>query len=465
MTQMRRHMTISLTAFLALLPLLVLSYHPVLHLGTLSGFNVDISLLYVAMLTAVLVSLPTLWHHHQTLLQNRLVILLALFCLYLWISCLWSPNLPRAVVTAGFFSVLLSIFSLTSIHHEALQARFPMLRRIFGVLIIVVSLFAGWQLLADAIGVSEVWSLLPAMYSGDVFGVARPTGFALEPQFLANLFIIPIVYISWRLLGQAKASWIYIGLLALCVLVQCLTLSRGGLLAAAVGVLIICTLEYKHFANYWRIIVAGIIGSILAVSSVALLASIRNDDISSSESVSRVVSQLSLGVIDLPIEQDVRQGTTEEKPVVNTTAQSRTTSDNGYVASSTDSRVEMQQQALALWQNSPFTLLLGVGVGGFGAALHDSQPNMPVETVVNNFYLELLAETGLIGMLLFALFIVLLLYRLAAGRHTALLAICIALLIQWNFFSGTANAVHIWIIFGLAATTALSAKSGRRLLQ
>ncbi|MEI6481519.1 MAG: hypothetical protein WCO19_04420, partial [Candidatus Saccharibacteria bacterium] len=65
--------------------------------------------------------------------------------------------------------------------------------------------------------------------------------------------------------------------------------------------------------------------------------------------------------------------------------------------------------------------------------------------IVQNEYIEILLENGVIGFSVFIVILGILMYRLRHQRW--LWAIVLAFLIQWNFFSGYPNALHIYVIF------------------
>ena len=110
------------------------------------------------------------------------------------------------------------------------------------------------------------------------------------------------------------------------------------------------------------------------------------------------------------------------------------------------------------------TVLFGVGTGGFGAAVHQRTDSRDAGTVANNYYLEMLAELGLVGFILFVTFVVSLLYRLVTRRQFLLIAIIAGYLVQWYFFSGNADVIHVWVVIGLALAVS-SPTFKRRLLQ
>ena len=104
--------------------------------------------------------------------------------------------------------------------------------------------------------------------------------------------------------------------------------------------------------------------------------------------------------------------------------------------------------ALELAPKSAKTLLFGYGLGSAGEVMYrEGKTTTPFE-IVQNEYLSLLLETGLIGLLLAILaFVVLVicLKKLNRPERYLLEAIVISFLISLLFFSGLPNAVHIYL--------------------
>jgi hypothetical protein len=110
----------------------------------------------------------------------------------------------------------------------------------------------------------------------------------------------------------------------------------------------------------------------------------------------------------------------------------------------------MTKEALAIWSANIQTILFGVGTGGFGAALHDKNPAYTSQSIVNNQYIEVLTELGVVGLLAFISLLLFPMYRLFRLHQWALLAILGALYSQWLFFSGNINVPHLWVILAVA---------------
>ena len=423
----------SLALLIGALGLAVFSYHPLVTLGTISGVHIDLSLFYVVVLAATVASLPLLWRKRQLLARSPALALLYGFAGFVSLSSWWSPNQTRALITAGFGLLMVMLASIIALRYrELLRHKRIILGMLTGAYALALA-WALWQLVGDWFGVPVALTLLPTMYDGSVFGVARPTAFALEPQFFGSLLLVPIGYVLHRVLNAKVTRWEYLHL-ALLVAMLLLTLSRGAYIGLAVLVLVLLAGHVSLWQRWLR--VAGIMVASLAItlSLVFVGGTIRPDNTSGYGAVRGVVEHLSLGVVKLPSEKKAKKG---------------------YVEASTNSRLIMSGKALDLWQSNPATLLFGVGIGGFGASLPKPDPGH----VVNNYYVELLAETGLVGAVLFVAALATLLYQLVRRKWWLPVAILVGLLAQMAFFSGNANSIHVWMIIGLAAGMVLTQKN------
>jgi hypothetical protein len=151
------------------------------------------------------------------------------------------------------------------------------------------------------------------------------------------------------------------------------------------------------------------------------------------EAVSTSINQLSLGVIKLPSEQAAskKDGT---EPVY-----------NGYVEESTGARLSLTQLAVGTWKANPARMLFGVGVGGTGVAIHEQYPDkIDSLEIVQNEYIEILLEYGLVGLALFAVLLVGFLY--GTRRDKWAWAFLAAYAVQWLFFSGYPNSLHVYLV-------------------
>lgn len=454
------HQQLSTVLSLAALAVLPFSYYPLVSFGSMYGVHIDGSLLYAIVLAATLASLPVILKRRQQLFQSKPMVLLGIFWLFCGMSLSWSDNLFRGAATTTFLLLLIGFVCAIATGLPALKKHEKLLYQLLVLTVGASIIWALWQIYGDALGVNAAYTLLPTMYQSAVFGIARPTAFALEPQFFASLVIIPLFWLAWQYLitkPRTKPPLPLVIALAATSSVLLLTLSRGGIYATILGFVVLFIFEHRNVRRWISLVAILLTG--VAISTLVILsaASInQRDSISGYESLSKVVSHLTLGVVDLPM---------PAKPSHNTSTAIPPTK-SGYVSSSTDSRTSMSGRAVSLWTQNPQTLTLGVGIGGFGAALHAQNAHFPKGSVVNNYYLELLVETGLVGMSLFVAFLGALLYQLASRRQTILTVLLVSLLVQLCFFSGNANIIHLWALIGVVvAVLHIQPKNKRHLVQ
>jgi len=121
---------------------------------------------------------------------------------------------------------------------------------------------------------------------------------------------------------------------------------------------------------------------------------------------------------------------------------------DGYVAKSTDERVNMTILGLQTWAAQPKTILIGVGVGGSGQSVFDyTKKTSSSSEIIQNQYIEILLEKGVVGLVLFGIIIGRLFY--VTRYKKVIWAILIAFLLQWNMFSGYPNALHVYLIMAV----------------
>ena len=439
---------------------LILSYVPYVSFGRAAGLHLEVSLLYIIVTLFVIISLPNLRRSAGYLWKNTAFRLLLALAAYETLSILWSSNLDRALFTTAFSWLLVGLVASLVADRDEIIKRERLLGRVVAWSIIVMCVVALWQVFGDALGVPPSLLLVPSTYQSAVFGVARPVGFAAEPQFLGSLLLFPLLFVSWKILKITPSISLVVGevLLATCLT---LTLSRGALLAAAVGLITLVIFSRPSWKNLSLLIGTGLSGVILAFTLIYSAAAInQRDSISGSESIAKTINQLSLGAINIPSPSSVKDA---PRPVTHALK-----SQNGYVSSSTTSRVSMVKNAMSLWLDSPLHTLFGVGIGGFGASLHEQKAGFPVGSVVNNYFVEMLAELGLVGISLFLGLILVLFAYLIRNKLLLPIALLLAYLIQWWFFSGNANVIHIWVVLAIIIYlygSATPGKSWRHLIQ
>ena len=173
------------------------------------------------------------------------------------------------------------------------------------------------------------------------------------------------------------------------------------------------------------------------------------------------ISQLSLGKIELRLSPKTESSSStppQEKNPTETPPAEKTDIPvfDGYVEESTNTRMKFNRIALELSAKNTKTLLFGYGLGSAGETMFkEGKTNTPFE-IVQNEYLSLILETGLLGLLLATLAIaVALSYFKKINRPERCLfgAVIISFLASLMFFSGLPNAVHLYLFPVFLAVT------------
>lgn len=447
--------------FSILIASLIFSYQPATSFGTLSGFNLKISVTELAVVLFVCASFGIVYRYREAVFKPLGVKLFLGLCSLSTISVLWSANKPRGLFVTGFLWLLLLLF----IAIQAWKVKTFITRSLFVTIVwystLAACAFAWWQVIGDALGVPPNLTLLPVNYQSILFGFARPTGFALEPQFLGSLLLGPIIAAAYLELRKSSSPIVRVTLIiAFATLIA--TLSRGALVGLAIGLIALFVFVRSSFITFTKTISFMLAGLVLSVSLLAFSAQINTrDTINGYTALTRAINQISLGAITLssddqePIRpapttasNSPQQQTSNNTPV----AQPVTTSPpfTGYVEESTSSRLLMAKEAIGLWQKDIGTVVFGIGAGGFGAQLHRANALYSVGSIVNNQYIEVLVELGAVGLCLFLSLLLFPLWRLFVTKQWLGLSVLVAYYAQWFFFSGNTNIIHVWLAIALA---------------
>ena len=256
-----------------------------------------------------------------------------------------------------------------------------------------------------------------------------------------------------------------------------LTFSRGAIYAFIVGMLfmsgfVVFSVRKRERGMLWKRV--GLVWGLVVLSFVVvlnvqgLMAEVGPTNDTYYDGVAKVLNHLSLGIIDIKGGEAVQDGeeigNTEgelredefvlvEKSVENSGEKVVENSEKeepvfeGYVAESTDARVRLSGAAVQVWSQNASNMLLGVGLGGAGFALYNNGLSPAPKEIVQNEYASLLLETGLIGVSLFVLTMLLVVRVVWKSPMRAMLfALLVAYGISLMFFSGLPNALHIYLL-------------------
>ena len=433
------------------------SYWPNFHFGKSEGANLEFSLpLILCAILAVVAIYEILRQFRQNIqliLKDRSILLTGGFVIWNFLTIFWSFNPLRTFLTAGIWAVLWVIFVKLKI-----SSRVKKLYSLFAHNLIFASVVVSvLTILQVAIGAFTDWGLCRGCVASG-FGFVRPSLFTIEPQFLGSLLLVPILLVWWKLLASEKTKVNFL-MLGLNLIALYLTLSRGAIFAVVpamlLGVLIVPKNKLR-ISKRLAILVACLIASFASGMLWHALWTELNPRVSDGfyDSISKSVNQLSLGKISLPKTQPV------EKPVENlppkTDMQTELQTQNspqkasfdGYVEKSTDERTKLSSLALQTWQQNPRTILLGVGAGGAGKAiLQITGQTASAGEIVQNEFLSILLELGLVGLVIWLAIWTGSIWQTRSNQLGWL--ILLAFMLQWFFFSGLPNALHIYLILAI----------------
>lgn len=430
-------------------------------------------------------------------ISDRRFFLFALFPLYVTVSIFWSANPTRAILTTGvLWLVFLAVFALlfiTPLLQPAANFRRNLLK-VFFASTALICLFCWVQCLLDVLSVPREGTLLCLGCTHRTFGFPHPSGFAIEPQFMGNLLLAPTLTGLYLLVfrpARARATRTRTAveqrtLFALVMFFSAtlfLTLSRGAIYAYGVALVVLTGFAlYNRFAKHrhdrarrthyaitqWQnLLIIPATTFVIALFMQGVFSAVSPTASTFTGGIAKVVHQLSLGIIDLrslatsPAQADESAtdqfATGQPAPTTGDATESSTASNapafDGYVAASTNVRLGLSGVALQTYGLTPLRMLFGVGIGGAGVAMSAAFPEHPLITpdnIVQNEFISLLLEVGIVGwaLLLVGIFLA---FRPKSEfwHHPALpllVTLIIAYLITLNFFSGFANALQIYLL-------------------
>lgn len=331
---------------------------------------------------------------------------------------LWnSLNLERSIMVFSFIVFTMSISWLVPAiinTPERVKQLLPFLYVSFGL----VTLFGLFQFFGDIIGLPQSITGLRDLYTKDVLGFPRIQSTALEPLYFANYMMVPLAVLLSLFLSRSKVipQKYVVGLLGLGLVNLVLTVARGAYIAFVPVVGILLLYYFKELLT-WRIFFYAVGVLILGV---AVLSQVVELDV--------VINEFAGHVINL------------------------------FEGASFNERVEMYQLAYRAWLEHPF---IGIGPGSFGPYVAEHPYIVPGHgwNIVNNEYLELLAEHGLFGLLSILTVFGLVLLRsvkamivstnvLLKTLLVGVMAGFVGILVQYNTFS-ILYIVHVWFTIGL----------------
>lgn len=430
---------------------LFFSYYPVIKLGASESMNFELSLPLIWLVVFDAVAFGIMIKKKILFRDCRKMWVWMLFPIFVTLSVLWSLNSLRGLLTVGILWFIYfagyAFFSLRSILKEA-GAKEVFWKMFFGSALVV----CGWclvQCVLDLAGLPREGSLICAGCTYKMFGFPHPNGFAIEPQFMGNLLLAPAIVSAWFGLKKNKQ---YFWLFFIFAVTIFLTFSRGAIYAFVVAMIFMTVFEWVRQKD-WRVcktflIIAAAFLFTLNLQGVMTQVSPTNDTYT--DGVAKVINQLSLGIIDI---RESKSEILPEEANVSTleTVDEEAKEDkavfDGYVEESTDTRVRLTDAALTVWRKDFKTMMFGVGLGGAGQALYVNGLSPAPKEIVQNQYASLLLETGLVGVALMVMTLVLIVRMVYKNpAREVIWTLILAYGITVCFFAGLPNALHIYLM-------------------
>lgn len=334
---------------------------------------------------------------------------------------------------------------------------------------VVVSIVALWQFVGESNSVSTAYTgICPTCLQHDI-GFARPSGFSQEPEHFSTVLMAPLIISFTLLLGRSRQRrLLWVGMLMM-VVAFLLSASRSGFIALA-GVLVAYSIFAAMRGRHGSI--AGM-SAVLIVSGCIALAAVAwsgtvGDRAGSAYVTERYIAHATGGLIvvgeerdrlnqvEATVEQKVAASNQAEPKEFNYITEGAGQGPSGAIAYSAQSRLETYKTALSIWTDSPRNFMLGVGWGSFGKVAQQRDPTaFTKNTIVNNQYLQIAVELGLIGIVLVAILIWKLVMTVWQSKVPSEIKFAIFVLfgaygIQLLFYSGL-HLLQFWLSAAVVA--------------
>lgn len=392
---------------------------PFERLLTFDAFGFTLKISYLFGVLAIMVALADFFKNRK--IKFDLIDKLA-FCFpaYALLSVIWSID-PKRTLIISFLYLFVFLLLIVIKHFSDLKKKEIYLNLLLSVGVLL-SIFAIWQFFSNSFGIFDQFSFLRDEYKKGVFPFPRVQATFLEPLFFANFLLIPIL-IAVKKAFEKPADKLISFFLFLTLVAFILTLSRGAYLALVVSFLAFSSpmiLIFRHkFSKFIPILLTTVVAVIFSYSLIYFS--------TGQSGVNSYVSQ----------------------------ATKTTDVDNPSAVSDLD-YLRTRNYTVEVAQNHIKQNFLGIGTGAFG-----SLPEFKLlkdqgrYQTVNNEYLEILVENGVVGFVLFLLLIISILvsvYRqILASKDfssTMFLAIFLGWLVQYLTFSNL-YLIYIWVFAGL----------------
>jgi O-antigen ligase len=343
--------------------------------------------------------------------------------------------IPESInITKALTNVISNIFVILMSYSFAVLFKKNYIKPIIYSLFISAGItvaFGLYQYVGDDFGLSTAATGLLDRYTRAIFGFPRIQAFSLEPLYFASYLLLPFsAALALYLNDKQKiiSNKIGLSLLFLYSFGIFMTVSRGGIYG-----LVACLLFLLGIS--WLLKTSRLKKTLLIVFLIVL---------------SFGTSLLLINYLN-----KTPSGYTNGKEGANAyvTQIKNTGLDKG------DERAKARAKAITIIKENKTVLFLGLGPGQYGPYVQNNRASNGSWTIVNNLFLELLVETGVVGLLLIMTFIAFILYKgiryIFASKdiQAAIIALTacgylVSQAVQYQSYS-TLYIVHLWVAIAL----------------
>ncbi len=424
------------------LPVVVFfSYFPVISFGSTESMNLELSLPLIWLFLLGIFSIFRLPSVYKKLGFWRILAIFAV-PLYISLSIFWSKNILRGVLTSGILWLIFLLGVNIWCYQKFSKSDKQKLLKTYLISSAVVAIFCILQCILDVFGVGRDFSLLCTGCGYQTFGFPHANGFAIEPQFMGNLLILPCIitnFILFYAIFFKKGKTLIIKRLLLCFLLNMVlyvVFSRGAIFSFVIASVLLTIHLFVKNRNFLSFLPLAVIAISFTGGLIfqGILAEISPTNEGFFEGVARSINQISLGKINLEAKKEVIPS--ENEAIF-----------DGYIKESTDIRLNLNEIAIEAWQSSP---VFGVGIGGGGIAISENSP-LSSKEIIQNEPLNILLELGIVGLALIIAELIYTLYYLWKKQKIISFYSSIAYIISMFFFAGLPNVLHIYMISPMLA--------------
>ena len=397
---------------------LLLFFLPFERIPSLQFHGVTVRISVILLIVAFFTVLPWLYVRRRLGPRSLLDTAIMVFAAIAILSSVFASEHSRSLEVVVFLASTILGYVVIS---RLLRGMFPIIKVLQTVVAsgTITSLFGLYQFVGNSEGLAMKWTGLSTQYSKVVFSFPRVQSVGLEPLYFGNFLFFPILMLGTFLLTlERKPRWYELLSLLIMLVAFCLTLSRGaysGILGGTV-LLIVIFMALRQIPR-----------NLLLVGGVAIASIL-----------------ISLGAI---------QAVSGSKGV-QTFSHQATVTDTKTTSASVTPRLANFKEAWRLFKTKP---VLGIGIGNYGIE-NTVSPHVPggAYMIVNDQYLETLAETGILGFLALVGIIVTAFLSLKNAMLPtkdrwityALAATFLGILIQYTTMS-TIYLLYLWTVLAL----------------